>query len=114
MFAAFIMLDFWFSSATLSGQSPGSVAAALLLSLLLAWQAARALRRPPSQLDLYLLAAGTAGLVLAIRALAVSGSPFVDQAVYVLGVPAAATWVVWSRRLIVPVPILLVIFSAGA
>jgi len=71
VFAVFILLDFWFGSVTASGQSPGSAAASVLLSLLLIWQAARALRQPPSQRDLYLLAAGTAGLMLAIRLLVV-------------------------------------------
>jgi signal transduction histidine kinase len=114
VFAVFILLDFWFGSVTASGQSPGSAAASVLLSLLLIWQAARALRRPPSQLDLYVLAAGTAGLMLTIRLLAVPGSPFVGQVAYVLGVPAAATWAVWGRRLVVLVPVLLVVLSAGA
>jgi signal transduction histidine kinase len=114
VFAVFILLDFWFGSVTASGQSPGSAAASVLLSLLLIWQAARALRQPPSQRDLYLLAAGTAGLMLAIRLLAVPGSLFVGQVAYVLGVPGAAAWAVWSRRLVVPVPVLLVVLSAGA
>jgi signal transduction histidine kinase len=112
--AVILVLDFWFSAATVSGQSAGSMAADVLLSLLLIWQAIRALRRPPSQPDLYLLAAGTAGLMLATRILAVPGSSFVDQAAYLLGVPAAAAWSVWSRRLVVPVPVLLIILSAGA
>jgi len=84
--AVLLVLDFWFSAATVSGQSPDSVAADVLLSLLLIWQAARALRRPPSQSDLYLLATVTAGLMLATRILAVPGSPFVSRAAYVLGV----------------------------
>jgi signal transduction histidine kinase len=114
VFAVFILLDFWFGSVTASGQSPGSAAASVLLSLLLVWQAVRALSRPPSQPDLYLLAAGTAGLMLTIRVLAVPGSPFVGQVAYVLGVPAAAAWAVWGRRLVVLVPVLLVVLSAGA
>jgi signal transduction histidine kinase len=114
VFAVVIVLDFWFGSVSASGQSPGSAAASVLLSLLLIWQAARALRRAPSQPDLYLLAAGTAGLMLAIRVLAVPGSPFVGQVAYVLGVPGAATWAVWGRRLVVLVPVLLVVLSTGA
>jgi signal transduction histidine kinase len=110
----FLVADFWFSAATVSGQSPRSMAADVLLSLLLTWQAAWSLRRPPSQRDLYVLAAGTAGLMLATRVLAVPGSPFVDQAAYVLGVPTAAAWAVWSRRLVLPVPVLLVVISADA
>jgi signal transduction histidine kinase len=113
VFTVFILLDFWFGSVTASGQSPGSAAASALLSLLLIWQAARALRRPPSQPDLYLLAAGPAGLMLAMRILAVPGSPFVSQVAYVLGVPGAAAWAVWGRRLVVPVPVFLVVLSAG-
>jgi signal transduction histidine kinase len=109
-----LVLDFWLSASTVSGQSPRSMVADVLLSLLLTWRAIRALRRPPSQPDLYLLAACTAGLMLATRISAVPGSPFVDQAAYLLGVPAAAAWAVWSRRLVVPVPVLLIILSAGA
>lgn len=111
--AVVLVLDFWFGAVTVSGQSAGSAAADVLLSLLLIWQAARALRQPPSQPDLYLLAAATAGLMLATRLLAVPGSLFVSQAAYVLGVPAAAAWAVWSRRMVVPVPILLVAISTG-
>jgi signal transduction histidine kinase len=112
--AVFLVLDFWFGAATVTGQSPGSVAAEVLLSLVLTWQAAWAWRRPPSQPDLYLLAGATAGLMLAIRVLAVPGSPFVGQDAYVLGVAGAAAWAVWSRRLVVPVPVLLVVLSTGA
>lgn len=112
--ATVLMLDFWFQAASVSGQSRASMAADALLSLLLAVQAARALRRPPMLRDLYLLAAGTASLMLASRVLAVPGSPFAVQVAYVLGVPGAAAWAVWSRHLVVPVPLVLVIVSAGA
>ena len=49
VFIALIVVVFWFSSATLAGQRPGSMVANLLLSVLLIWQALRALRgRRPS------------------------------------------------------------------
>src|ERR1035441_8969328 len=93
---------------------PGSLAANLLLSLLLVRQAARAFRRPPSQRDLDLLAASTVVLVLASRILAAPGSPFLEQAAYVMAVPAAAAWAAWSHRLVVPVPLLLMVLGTGA
>lgn len=108
------VLQFWASGGTMSGQRPGSLAAALLQSLLVAGQAARAFRRPPSQRDLDLLAAATATLVLADRILAAPGSPFLEQVTYVLAVPASAAWVVWSRRFVLLVPVLLMILGTGA
>jgi len=65
----------WSSSATLAGLRPLSVAVDLLLSVLLIGQALRALRRPPPQRDLYVLAAATGALLLASRALVVPGEP---------------------------------------
>ncbi len=112
--AALLVLDFWFSSLTVSGQLPGSVAADVLLSLLLIWQSARALGRPPLQRDLNLLVAATGSLMLATRILAVPGSLFLDQTAYLLAVPGAAAWAVWSRRLVVPVPVLLIVLATGA
>jgi signal transduction histidine kinase len=109
-----ILLQFWVGARTMSGQQPGSLAADLLLSVLLVWQAMRAFRRPPSQRDLDLLAAATVCLVLAARILAAPGSPFLEQAAYVMVVPAAAAWAVWSRRFVVPVPLLLMILGTGA
>lgn len=111
---ALLVLEFWFNSLTVGGQRAGSVAADGLLSLLLLGQAARALRRPPSQRDLNVLVAATGGLMLATRILAVPGSPFLDQSAYVLAVPGAAAWAVWSRRLVVPVPGLLIVLATGA
>lgn len=108
------VLQFWASGGTMSGQRPGSVAADLLLSLLLVGQAARAFRRPPAQRDLDLLAVTTAVLVLADRILGAPGSPFLEQAGYVLAVPASAAWAVWSRRFVVLVPVLLMILGTGA
>lgn len=108
------VLQFWVSGGTLSGQRPGSVAADLLLSLLLVGQAARAFRRPPAQPDLDLLAVTTAVLVLADRILGAPGSPFLEQVAYVLAVPASAAWAVWSRRFVVLVPVLLMILATGA
>jgi len=113
MFIALIVVVFWFDSATLAGQRPGSMAANLLLSTLLVWQAVQALRRPPSQQDLYVLATATGLLLLLSRALAVPGSPFLVDDAYLLAVPAAAAWAVWSVRLVVPVPILLVVLTTG-
>lgn len=108
------VLQFWASGGTMSGQRPGSVAVALLLSLLLVGQAARAFRRPPGQRDLDRLAVATAVLVLADRILGAPGSPFLEQVTYVLAVPASAAWAVWSRRFVVLVPVLLMILGTGA
>jgi signal transduction histidine kinase len=117
IFAALIALYlvfFWFSSSALSGQRPGCVAANLLVSALLIGQALRVLRRPPSQRDLCLLAAAIVALVLVSRALAAPGSPFLDDNAYVLVVPVAIAWGVWSARFVVPVPVLLVVLATGA
>lgn len=113
MLIALIVVVLWFNSATLVGQRPGEMAANLLLSTLLVWQAAQALRRPPSQQDLYVLAAATGLALLLSRALAVPGSPFLVDDAYLLAVPTAAAWAVWSVRLVVPVPILLVALATG-
>ncbi len=110
---ALFMVVFWFSSATLRGQRPGCVVANLVLSVLLIWQAARALRRPPSQRDLCLLAAATGALLMASRALAVPGSPFLADAAYELVTPVAIAWAVWSDRFVVPVPVLLIVLATG-
>jgi len=109
-----IVLYFWVSAAAMRGQQPGSLAANVLLSVLLVGQAVRAGRRPPSQRDLDLLAASTVVLVLASRILATPGSPFLEEAAYVMVVPAAAAWAAWSRRFVVPVPLLLMIAGTGA
>src|SRR5206468_10499455 len=82
MLIALIMVVFGFDSATLAGQRSGSMAANLLLSALLVWQAARALRRPPYQQELYVLAAATGVLLPVSRALAVPGSPFLIDDAY--------------------------------
>ena len=116
IFAAFVALSvmvFWFSSSTLRGQRPGCVAADLLLSVLLIWQAVKALRRPPSQQDLSVLAAATGSLLLASRAMAVPGSPFLSDAAYGLVTPVAVAWGAWSNRFVVPVPVLLVVLATG-
>jgi len=109
-----IVLQFWVSSGPMGGQRPGSLAASLLLSGLLAGQALLAFRRPPSQRDVNLLAAATLVLVIAVRILAVPGSPFLEQEAYVMVVPTAAAWAVWSPpRLAIPVPLLLMILGTG-
>jgi len=108
-----IVLQFWVSSGPMRGQRPGSLAASLLLSGLLARQALLAFRRPPSQRDVNLLAAATVALVLAAQILAERGSLFLDQEAYVMVVPTAAAWAVWSRRLVIPVPLLLMILGTG-
>jgi signal transduction histidine kinase len=113
VFVALTLAVFWFSSVTLAGQRPGNLAADLL-SVLLLWQALRALRRPPSQRDLCLLAAATAALLLASRAPPVPGSPFLDEAAYGLVTPVVVAWAVWSARFAVPVPVLLVVLATGA
>jgi signal transduction histidine kinase len=113
MLIALIVVVFWFNSATLAGQRPGSVAANLLLSALLIWQAARALRQPPSQQDLCVLAAATGLLLLMSRALAVPGSPFLVDDAYLLAVPVAVAWAVWSAWFVVPVSVLMVVLGTG-
>jgi signal transduction histidine kinase len=114
VFAALILAASWLSSITLAEQRPGTAAADLLLSALVIWQALRALRRPPSQRDLCLLAAATAALLLVSRAPPVSGGPFADEMAYGLVAPVAAAWAVWSARFVVPVPVLLVVLATGA
>jgi len=113
-YAILIVLLFWLTAPTLSGLRPGSAVAGVLLSVVLAGQAALAFHRPPSQRDLSLLAVATGVLILAIRLFAVSGSPFLVQAAYLMVSPAAVGWAVWSRRLVAPVPILLIIAGTGA
>jgi signal transduction histidine kinase len=110
---ALVVLEFWFGARTLSGQRPGSVAANLLLSLVLLGQAAWALRRPLTQRDLDAMAVATGALLLVSRFLAAPGSPFLDQAAYLLVGPAAIAWPALSRRFVVPVPILLVVIATG-
>lgn len=107
------VLEFWFSSAALSGQRPGSVAVTLLLSLLLVGQGARALRRPPTQRDLDGLALATGILLPAAWLLAAPASPFLVNAAYLLVGPAAMAWAAFSRRLVVPVPVLLIVLATG-
>jgi signal transduction histidine kinase len=109
-----IVLQFWVSSGPMGGQRAGSLAASLLLSGLLVGQALLAFRRPPSQRDVNLLAAATVVLVIAARILAVPGSPFLEQEAYVMVVPTAAAWAVWSPApLAIPVPLLLMILGTG-
>jgi signal transduction histidine kinase len=110
---ALYVAEFWFSSAALTGQRPASVTANLLLSLLMLGEAARAVRRRPSQRDLTLLAVAAGVLVPASWLLAVRGSPFLTDAAYLLAVPVAMAWAAMSRRLIVPVPVLLVVLATG-
>jgi hypothetical protein len=67
VFMALMMAVFWSSSATLAGNRPGGVASDVLLSALLAGQTLRALRRLPSQRDLWLMVAATGALLPASR-----------------------------------------------
>jgi hypothetical protein len=108
-----IVLQFWVSSGPMRGQRPGSLAASLLLSGLLVGQALLAFRRPPSHRDVNLMAVATMVFVLAARILAVPGSPFLELEAYVMVVPTATAWAVWSPRLVVPVPLLLMILGTG-
>jgi signal transduction histidine kinase len=111
--AALWVAVFWSSSATLAGQQPGSMATNLLLSGLLIGQALRALRRPPSQRDLWLMAVASGSLLLASRELATPGSPFLNNNAYLFVIPVAVAWGVWSARFVVPVPVLLVVLATG-
>lgn len=113
-YVMFSVAEFWLTTQTVRGQRPGSEVAGVLLSMTLVWQAALAFRRPPSQRDLGLLAAASGIFVLAIRLFAVPGSAFLDQAAYLMVPPVAVAWAVWSRRLVVLVPILLIIAATGA
>ncbi len=114
IFAAFMVLmvvEFWSSTATLAGQHPGSVAANLLLSVLLTGQALRAAARPPSQRSLVLMVAATGSLLLVSRALAVPGSPFLEN-IDALVMPVGTAWAVWSARFLLPVPVLVVVLAS--
>jgi hypothetical protein len=111
VFMALMMVVFWSSSATLAGNRPGGMAADVLLSALLAGQTLRALRRLPSQRDLWLMVAATGALLLVSRVLAVPGSPFLGSNSDVLVIRVAAGWAVWSGMFVVPVPVLLVILA---
>ena len=79
VFMTLMVVEFWSSTATLAGQRPGSVAANLLLSVLLTGLALRALSRPPSPRGLCLMVTATVALLLLSRALAVPGSPFLEN-----------------------------------
>jgi signal transduction histidine kinase len=111
---ALFVLEFWSSTGALSGQRPGSIAANGLLSLLLIVQAIRALRRPPPQPDLNCMAVAATALLAISWLFAVPGSPFLNNAAYLLVVPVAVVWAALSRHFFVPVPILLVILATGA
>jgi hypothetical protein len=94
---ALMVVVFWSSTATLAGQRPGSVAANLLLSVLLTGVALRALSRPPSPRGLCLMVTATAALLLLSRALAVPGSPFLENYA-ALVIPVGTAWAMWSAR----------------
>ncbi len=114
IFAVFMVLMvvvFWSSTATLAGQRPGSVAANLLLSVLLIGQALRAVARPPSQRSLGLMVAATGSLLLLSRALAVPGSPFLENNA-ALVMPVGTAWAMWSVRFVPPVPVLVVVLAS--
>ena len=84
----------------------------MLLSALLAGQTLRALRKLPSQRDLWLMIAATGALLLVSRVLAVPGSPFLGNNSDVLVIPVAAGWAVWSARFVAPIPALLVVLAS--
>jgi hypothetical protein len=113
--AMFTVLQFWSSSGALHGERPGSLTTDILLSLLLIglsiWWA---VRRPPRQRDLYCLA-GAAGFLLPLsRVFATPGSLFLNEIAYLLVGPVVVAWAVFSRRLVVPVPVLLTVLATGA
>lgn len=114
IFAVFMMLMvvvFWSSTATLAGQRPASVAANLLLSVLLIGQALRAVSRRPSQRGLGLMVAATGLLLLISRGLAVPGSPFLESDA-ALVMPVGTAWAMWSARFLLPVPVLVVVLAS--
>jgi signal transduction histidine kinase len=114
IFAVFMILlvvEFWSSTATLPGQRPVGVAANLLLSVLLTGQALRAVSRPPSQRGLGLMVVATGSLLLVSRALAVPGSPFLENNT-ALVMPVGIAWVMWLARFLLPVPVLVVVLAS--
>jgi signal transduction histidine kinase len=111
VFMTLMVVEFWSSTATLAGQHPGGVAANLLLSVLLTGQALRAVARPPSQRGLGLMVVATGSLLLVSRALAVPGSPFLEN-IDALVMPVGTAWATWSARFLLPVPVLLVVLAS--
>jgi signal transduction histidine kinase len=114
IFAVFMTLMvavFWSSTATLAGQRPASVAANLLLSVLLVGQALRAVARPPSQRGLGLMVVATGSLLLVSRGLAVPGSPFLENNAPLV-MPVGIAWAMWSARFLLPVPVLVVVMAS--
>jgi hypothetical protein len=79
VFMTLMVVEFWSSTATLPVQRPAGVAANLLLSVLLTGQTLQAVSRPPSQRGLGLMVVATGSLLLVSRALAVPGSPFLEN-----------------------------------
>ncbi len=111
VFMTLMVVVFWSSTATLAGQRPASVAANLLLSVLLTGQALRAVARPPSQRGLGLMVVATGSLLLVSRGLAVPGSPFLENNA-ALVMPVGTAWAMWSARFLLPVPVLVVVLAS--
>jgi signal transduction histidine kinase len=113
--ALFYLFQFWFSSLTVTGQTAGSAAADFALSVpLIGLAVVWVLRRPPLQRELDWLAAAAAVLLPLSRVLAVPHSPFADQVAYLLVASVVDAWAVFSRRLVVLVPVVLTLLATGA
>ena len=113
--ALFYVLQFWGSAVSVSGQRAGSAVADLALSVPLCYLAVVwLLRRPPRQRELNWLAAATAILLPISRLLAVPHSAFADDGAYLLVASVADAWAVFSRRLVVAVPVVLTVLATGA
>lgn len=111
----FYVAQFWFSAITVAGQSAGSAAANLALSLpLLCLAAAWVSRRPPVQRELDWLAVAAAVLLPLSRLLATPDSPFADNVAYLLAAPVVDAWAVFSRRFVLVVPVALTVLATGA
>lgn len=111
--AAEYVVQFWLSMGLAAGRSPGSLAASLLLSLVLLALGVRALRQRPRQRDLVVVAVAAGLLMPASRLLAGPGSPFQSGSAYLLIVPVAIGWAGLSRRYAVAGTAVLIVAGTG-
>jgi signal transduction histidine kinase len=111
--AAEYVVQFWLSMGLAARRSPGSLAASLLLSLVLLGLGARALRRMPRQRDLGMAAVAAVLLMPASRLLAGPGSPFQNGSAYLLVVPVAIGWAGLSQRFAVTGTAVLIAAGTG-
>ena len=113
--ALFYVFQFWFSAITVTGQSAGSTVADLALTVLLVYLAVIwLLRGPPLQRELDWLAVAAAILLPVSRLLAAPHGQFSAQVAYLLVASVADAWAVFSRRLVVLVPVVVTVLATGA